>query len=62
MTFKFHYTVYIAGSSVKVSGGYKDLINLEKEITTTPARRGMVRIEGELNTVSKSITASSYKM
>lgn len=62
VTFKFHYTVYIPGSSVKVSGGYKEFINVEKDVTITKTRRGLVRIEGELNTVQKVITASSFKM
>lgn len=62
VTFAFIYTVNILGSSVKVGGGYKEFINVEKDITITKTRRGLVRIEGELNTVQKSITASCFRM
>lgn len=62
VTFEFIYTVDIRGSSVKVSGGYKEVISAEKDVTITEPRRGMVRIKGELNTVQRNITASCYRM
>ena len=61
VTFDFVYTLTIPGSSVKVSGGYKDFFNVEKEIKTD-TRRGLAEIKGELNTVYESISASSYRM
>ncbi|WP_046246306.1 hypothetical protein [Hymenobacter terrenus] len=61
VSFEFIYTVTIRGGAMKVSGGYKEFINVEKEITTSSTRRGLVLVKGELNTVHEYIAATAYK-